>query len=143
MFSYFVSGQSFSNLLSFQFLRFDGNFFFCYILFFIFAHPALDYKKLANYYFKFIFIVFTIFSIFGIIEYFQNNWSWMVYTEPDVGKVYFALNFAHNATGSVYAIVCIFLLVFFLKEKEKKLKYLYIILLLIKFGSIISYKKQG
>jgi len=143
MFSYFVSGQNFSNLLSFQFLRFDGNFFFCYILFFIFAHPALDYKKLANYYFKFIFIVFTIFSLFGIIEYFQNNWSWMVYTEPDVGKVYFALNFAHNATGSVYAIVCIFLLVFFLKEKEKKLKYLYIILLLINLAALFLTKSRA
>ena len=143
MFSYFVSGQSFSNLLSFQFLRFDGNFFFCYILFFIFAHPALDYKKLANYYFKFIFTVFTIFSIFGIIEYFQNNWSWMVYTEPGVGKVYFALNFAHNATGSVYAIVCIFLLVFFLKEKEKKLKSLYIILLLINLAALFLTKSRA
>lgn len=143
MFSYFVSGQSFSNLLSFQFLRFDGNFFFCYILFFIFAHPALDYKKLANYYFKFIFIVFTIFSLFGIIEYFQNNWSWMVYTEPDVGKVYFALNFAHNATGSVYAIVCIFLLVFFLKEKEKRLKFLYIILLLINLAALFLTKSRA
>ena len=143
MFSYFVSGQSFSNLLSFQFLRFDGNFFFCYILFFIFAHPALDYKKLANYYFKFIFIVFTIFSLFGIIEYFQNNWSWMVYTEPGVGKVYFALNFAHNATGSVYAIVCIFLLVFFLIEKEKKLKSLYIILLLINLAALFLTKSRA
>lgn len=143
MFSYFVSGQSFSNLLSFQFLRFDGNFFFCYILFFIFAHPALDYKKLANYYFKFIFTVFTIFSIFGIIEYFQNNWSWMVYTEPGVGKVYFALNFAHNATGSLYAIVCIFLLVFFLKEKEKKLKLLYIILLLINLAALFLTKSRA
>ena len=143
MFSYFVSGQNFSNLLSFQFLRFDGNFFFCYILFFIFAHPALDYKKLANYYFKFIFTVFTIFSIFGIIEYFQNNWSWMVYTEPGVGKVYFALNYAHNATGSVYAIVCIFLLVFFLKEKEKKLKLLYIILLLINLAALFLTKSRA
>ncbi len=143
IFSYFVSGQSFSNLLSFQFLRFDGNFFFCYILFFIFAHTALDYKKLANYYFKFIFTVFTIFSIFGIIEYFQNNWSWMVYTEPGVGKVYFALNFAHNATGSVYAIVCIFLLVFFLKEKEKKLKSLYIILLLINLAALFLTKSRA
>src|SRR4030065_314657 len=32
MFSYFVSGQNFLTLFSFQFLRFDGNFFFCYIL---------------------------------------------------------------------------------------------------------------
>lgn len=143
MFSYFVSGQNFSNLLSFQFLRFDGNFFFCYILFFIFAHPALDYKKLANYYFKFIFTVFTIFSIFGIIEYFQNNWSLMVLAQSGIGKVYFALNYAHNATGSVYAIACIFLLVFFLKEKEKKLKLLYIILLLINLAALFLTKSRA
>jgi O-antigen ligase len=141
--SYFVSGQSFFNLLSFQFLRFDGNFFFCYILFFVFALPAEDYKKLANYYFKFIFIVFTIFSISGIIEYFQNNWSLMIHTEPDLGKVYFALDFAHNATGSVYAVVCIFLLVFFLKEKEKKLKLLYIILLLINLAALFLSKSRA
>src|SRR4030066_2474734 len=33
MFSYFVSGQNFLTIFSFQFLKFDGNFFFCYILF--------------------------------------------------------------------------------------------------------------
>lgn len=141
--SYFVSGQSFFNLLSFQFLRFDGSFFFCYIPFFVFALPAHDYKKLAHYYFNFIFTVFTLFSIFGFIEYFMNNWSLMIHTEPGLGKVYFAINFAHNATGSVYAIVCIFLLVFFLKEKVKKLKILYIILLLINLAALFLTKSRA
>ena len=143
MISYFVSGQSFSKLASFQFLKFDGNFFFCYILFFVFSLPALNYKKLANYYFKFIFTVFTIFSIFGIIEYFQNKWELMVNREPDIGKVYFALNFAHNATGSVYAIVCVFLLVFFLKERERKLKVLYLVLLIINLAALFLTKSRA
>ncbi len=141
--SYFVSGQRFLNLLSFQFLKFDGNFFFCYILFFAFALPAYNYKKLANYYFQFIFVIFTTFSIFGIVEYFQSNLSLMVYTEPDVGKVYFALNFAHNATGSVYAITCMFLLVFFLIEKEKRLKILYAVLLIINLTALFLTKSRA
>jgi len=143
MFSYFVSGQSFSNLLSFQFLRFDGNFFFCYILFFVFALPAYDYKKLANYYFQFIFFIFTTFSIFGIVEYFQSNLSLMVYNEPDIGKVYFALNFAHNATGSVYAMACMFLLVFFLIEREKRLKILYAVLLIMNLTALFLTKSRA
>ena len=70
--SYFFSGQNISNFFSYPFLRNDGNFFFCYILFFVFAVPFLDYRKLAYLYFKFIFAVFTFFSIFGITEYFFN-----------------------------------------------------------------------
>jgi O-antigen ligase len=67
----------------------------------------------------------------------------MVLAQSGIGKVYFALNYAHNATGSVYAIVSIFLLVFFLKEKEKKLKLLYIILLLINLAALFITKSRA
>ena len=135
--SYFVSGQPFSNLLSYQFLKFDGNFFFCYILFFIFSIPFSNFKKLADYYFKLIFSIFTIFSLIGIAEYFLSSGFLLVHTEPLVGKIYFALNFAHNATGSVYAVVCVSLLVFFLMEKIIKLKILFLILLLINLLALL------
>ena len=141
--SYFVSGQPLSNLLSYQFLKFDGNFFFCYILFFIFSISFSNFKKLADYYFKFIFSVFTIFSLIGIAEYFLSSGFLMVHTEPFAGKIYFALNFAHNATGSVYAVVCVSLLVFFLKEKITKLRILFFILLLINLLALLITRSRA
>lgn len=141
--SYFVSGQPLSNFLSYQFLKFDGNFFFCYILFFIFSISFSNFKKLADYYFKFIFSVFTIFSLIGIAEYFLSSGFLMVHTEPFAGKIYFALNFAHNATGSVYAVVCVSLLVFFLKEKITKLKILFLILLLINLLALLITRSRA
>ena len=141
--NYFVSGQNFSNFLSFQFLRYDGNFFFCYILFFIFSIPLLNFKKLAEYYFKFIFSIFTIFSLFGIVEYFLGKWSLMVLTDISYGKMFFALNYAHNATGSVYAVVCIFLFVFFLKEKIFRLKLFFLILLLVNLIALFLTKSRA
>jgi len=141
--SYFVSGQPLSNFLSYQFLKFDGNFFFCYILFFIFSISFSNFRKLADYYFKFIFSIFTIFSLIGIAEYFLSNGFLMVHNEPYVGKIYFALNYAHNATGSVYAVVCVFLLVFFLKEKITKLKILFLILLLINLFALLITRSRA
>jgi O-antigen ligase len=141
--SYFVSGQPLSNFLSYQFLKFDGNFFFCYILFFVFSISFSNFKKLADYYFKFIFSVFTIFSLIGIAEYFLSSGFLMVHTEPFAGKIYFALNFAHNATGSVYAVVCVSLLVFFLKEKITKLKILFLILLLINLLALLITRSRA
>lgn len=141
--SYFVSGQPLSNFLSYQFLKFDGNFFFCYILFFIFSISFSNYKKLADYYFKLIFSVFTIFSLIGIAEYFLSSGFLLVHTEAYVGKLYFAFNFAHNATGSVYAVVCVFLFVFLLKEKITKLKVLYSVILLINLLALLLTKSRA
>jgi len=141
--SYFFSGQDISNFFSYSFIKNDGNFFFCYILFFIFSVPFLDYKKMANLYFKLIFTVFTFFSFFGIAEYFLGGDSITVRTEPYGGKMFFAFNFAHNATGSVYAIVCIFLLTFFLKESKNKLKLWYLLLLLINLIALFITKSRG
>jgi len=141
--SYFFSGQNLVNFFSYPFLRNDGNFFFCYILFFVFAIPFLDYKKLAKLYFIFIFSVFTIFSLLGIIEYFLGKWSIMVWEDVYAGRIFFALNFAHNATGSVYAIVCIFALVFFLKEKINNLKVLYFFILFINLVALFITKSRG
>lgn len=141
--SYFFSGQNFINFISYSFLKRDGNFFFCYILFFIFAVPVLNYKKLAKYYFAFIFPVFTLFSLFGITEYFFDKWSLMVKTESYTGRLFFALNNAHNATGSVYSIVCVFALVFFLKERKNNFKLMYFLILLVNLLGLFITKSRG
>ena len=67
----------------------------------------------------------------------------MLHIEPGIGKVYFALNFAHNATGSIYAVVCAYLLVFFLKEKILKVKMLFLILLAINLVALFITKSRA
>ena len=44
--SYFISNQTFKNFFSYNFLRYDGSFYFSYILFFALAVPYFNYKKL-------------------------------------------------------------------------------------------------
>ena len=138
--SYFFSGQYLSNFFSYNFLRTDGNFFFCYILFFALAVPFFDYKKVTDYYFKFLFSVFSIFSIIGVIEFFGGYSAYMIATDyGTAGRVFMGLNIAHNATGSVYALVSMFALIFFLEEKVKKVKILYsIVFLLCTAGLFLS-----
>jgi len=141
--SYFVTGQGIKNFFSYSFLRNDGNFFFCYILFFVFSLANLDYEKLAKYFFIFTFLAFTIFSTAGIIEYFLGGRSFLIRVEPNGGKMFFALNSAHNATGSVYAIICISLLVFFLKSKKMKTRLLYAVLLLLNIVGLFLTKSRS
>jgi O-antigen ligase len=141
--SYFVSGQNLKNFFSYQFLRNDGNFFFCYILFFVFSLANLDYRKIAQYFFKIIFFIFTVFSCIGLVEYFFGRTSYLVILDPGSGKMYFALNNAHNATGSVYAIVCISLLVFFFKGKKIKIRLFYLALLLINIFALFLTKSRS
>ena len=110
----------------------------------MFSISFSNFRKLADYYFKFIFSVFTVFSIAGIAEYFLSGGFFMVHTQPSVPeKTYFALNFAHNATGSVYCIVCISLLVFFLKEKITRLKILFLVLLLINLSALLITRSRA
>ena len=141
--SYFFSNQSISNFLSYSFLKYDGNFFFCYILFFVLAVPFFDYKKVSKIYFKLIFFVFSAFSIFGIFEYFSGYSSFMIEIDVYAGKIFKALNFAHNATGSVYAVVSIFALIFFLKERKKYIKLYYLFVLLICLMGLFLTKSRG
>ena len=141
--SYFFSGQYLSNFFSYDFLRTDGNFFFCYILFFALAVPFFDYKKASDYYFKFIFPVFSVFSLVGIIEFFIGPTAYMILGSPDRGRMFVGLNIAHNATGSIYALVSIFALIFFLEEKIKKIKLLYSIALLLSIAGLYLSKSRG
>jgi len=141
--SYFFSGQYLSNFFSYNFLRTDGNFFFCYILFFALAIPFFDYKKVANYYFKFIFFVFSVFSLIGIIEFLTGYTAYMIQDSTDRGKMFMGLNIAHNATGSIYALVSIFALIFFLEEKAKKIKILYSIVFLLCVTGLFLSKSTG
>ena len=141
--SYFFSGQNIRNFFSYSFIKNDGNFFFCYIMFFAFSTPLFDFRKLADFYFKLTFTIFTFFSVIGIAEYFLDGNSIMVRVEPYGDKMFYAFNFAHNATGSVYAMVCIFLLVFFLKESKNKIKLWYLLLLLINLVALFITKSRG
>jgi O-antigen ligase len=143
IFSYFFSGQTLSNFLSYNFIRYDGNFFFAYLLFFIYAIPFFDYEKVISFYFKFIFHIFTLFSIFGLSEYFLNFRPIMISRDPYVGNYFHALNLAHNATGSVYAMASIFALVFFLKEKNIKTKLVYCFVLLFCAIGLFLTKSRG
>ena len=141
--SYFFSGQLVTKLFSYSFIRSDGNFFFCYIIFFILAIPFFNYKKAATIYFIFLFFIFSIFSLFGILEYIYGKTSVMIQTDVSAGKMFTALNFAHNATGSVYAVVSLFALVFFLNEPKKKLKFIYLFVLIICLAGLFLTKSRG
>ena len=141
--SYFFSGQYLSNFLSYTFLRTDGNFFFCYILFFAFSVPFFNYRKVINYFFKLIFFIFSIFSLIGLIEFIIGKQLLMTKLESEVGILYFALNTAHNATGSVYGLVSIFALVFFLEERIKKIKIIYSIVFMLSIIGLFLSKSRG
>lgn len=141
--SYFYSGQLLSKLLTYSFIRSDGNFFFCYISFFILAIPFFNYKKSINIYFIFLFFIFSIFSLFGIFEFVFGKTSIMMETDPSAGKMFTALNFAHNATGSVYAVVSLFALIFFLNEPKKKIKFIYLFVSVICLIGLFLTKSRG
>ena len=137
--SYFFTNQSLSVFLSFTFIKFDGNFFFCYILFFILAVPFFDYKEASEVYFNFIFFAFSILGIYGIFEYFTHG---MILIRS-YQRMYLALNFAHNATGSIYAIASIFALIFFLFERKRNKKILYFIIFFILFSDLVLTQSRG
>ena len=110
--SYFISNQTADNFFSYSILRYDGNFFFNYLPFFALAIPYFNYRKVTNIFFKFIFFTFTFASIIGLIEYFTKKFD-LFFGIQNSEEVFLVLNNTHNATGSVYAVVCIFLLAFF------------------------------
>ncbi len=141
--SYFFSNQTLKNFFSYQFLRYDGGFFFCYLPFFIFIVPFFSYKKVLLFFSNVLFFVFTIFSIVGFFEFLSGDYFLMVRVDDIyVGPMYIALNNSHNATGAVYCLVCIFLLVFFLFS-DKYLKVTYGGMLMINFIALFLTKSRG
>jgi len=136
--SYFISNQTLSNFLSYGFLRYDGNFFFCYIPFFALAVPYFNYKKVLRLYFNFIFFTFSLLSVAGIVGILTKNYSPIILNDKYDGLMLVGLNNAHNATGSVYALASIFALVFVLKSQKRYKIYYIIILLLCLFGLIMT-----
>ena len=140
--SYFISGQPLRSFFSYEFLRYDGSFFFGYILFFALAIPFLNYRKAADIYFKILFFTFSAFALFAIFMYLSNNFSILFDLQNDEEN-FIAFNFAHNATGSVYALVCIFLLAFFLWERNKKFKIVYIIMLVLCLAGLFLTRSRG
>ncbi len=142
-FSYFISNQTFLNLFNYGFLRFDGNFFFSYIPFIIFAIPFLNYRKALKIYFRMLFTVFVFFSVIGFFEYSNGVTGFTIRIDDYyVGPMFVALNNSHNATGSVLAIVCIFALAFFIKSgNTQKIPYGFISLLC--FVALFMTKSRG
>ena len=140
--SYFISNQTLADFFSYKFLRYDGNFFFNYAPFFALAVPYFDYKKIANIFFKFIFFTFTAAAVIGIIEY-STGWFELFFGMQNKERVFLVLNSAHNATGSVYALVCIFLLVFLLIEKVKYKKVLYSLALIACLAGLLLVRSRG
>ena len=141
--SFFITGQNLGTFLSFDFLKYDGNFFFCYILFFSLAVPFFNYEQVAQVYFKYLFGIFTVFGLFGIFEYLTNFAKIMIATDIVAGKMFVALNYAHNATGSVYAMAALFATIFFLTEKGKKARFYYLFILLVLVVSLFLTKSRG
>ncbi|MBN2073206.1 MAG: O-antigen ligase family protein [Actinobacteria bacterium] len=142
--SYFISNQPVENFFSYDFLRYDGSFFFSYILFFALAVPYFDYKEVSKLYFKFLFVIFFLFSLSGIILYLSKNYILMFIDQgASYGNTFKALNNAHNATGSVYAVVCVFLIVFMLKESRWKYRVLYIFTLLMCLACLFLTRSRG
>ena len=142
--SYFISNQSLKNFFSFNFLRYDGSFFFCYILFFALAVPYFNYKKVADYYFKILFTVFSLAAIVGIYGYITEYIPVLFkYHGDSYGNTFTVFNFAHNATGSVFAVICISLLVFILKETKKSHKALLICLFMVCLSGLLITKSRG
>ena len=141
--SFFITGQNFGTFFSFSFLKYDGNFFFCYILYFALAIPFFNYELASQIYFKYLFGIFTIFGLFGIFEYLTNFTKLMIDIDPAAGKMFVALNFAHNATGSVYAMASLFATIFFLTEQKKKARFYYLFILLVLIVSLFLTKSRG
>ena len=141
--SYFYSGQLASSFIDYNFLKKDGNFFFCYLSFFMLAIPFFNYKKTLNLFFNFLFITFSLFSLYGIFELLFGKTSIMIQTDLSAGTMFTALNYAHNATGSVYAVVSLFALIFLLQTSKKKLKILYSIVLVICLVGLFITKSRG
>ena len=143
IFSFLLSNQKFIDLFKYSFLRNDGNFFFCYIMFFALAVPFFDYKRLSNIYFKFLFVVFSGFSLFALFIFLSKLSVFTIRMKYNTDDIFVALNFAHNATGSVYAMVSLFALVFFLKEKILKYKFVYLAVLIICVAGLFFTKSRG
>jgi len=143
IFSYLISKQPIVNLFEYGFIRYDGNFFFSYITFFILAIPFLNYRKALRIYFQFLFIAFVFFAVIGFFEFINGMSSFIVRVDDVyVGPMFVALNNSHNATGSVFSIVSIFAFAFFL-ESDNKEKIAYGCISILSFVALIMTKSRG
>ena len=140
--SYFISNQTLSNFLSYDFLRYDGNFFFCYAPFFALAVPYFNYEKAIRLYFNFIFLTFSLLSVAGIAGILTKNYFRIFLYNAYEGPMLVGLNHAHNATGSVYALACIFALAFALRSRKKQ-KIYYIVILLLCLAGLVMTQSRG
>jgi O-antigen ligase len=142
LFSYLLSGQSLTEFFSYGFLRRDGNFFFAYTPFLIFSIAAGDPKGQARMLFRFALITASAFGILGIIEYASGHNVLFIRQEPHGARLFMALNEAHNAAGSLYAIAFLLGMSTFLFGEHRH-RQLMALLVAILFVSLVLTKSRG
>lgn len=145
MLSFFLSNQNPSDFFSYRFIRNDGNFFFCYLPFFFYAVAFFNYKTVLKNFLKLLFFAFTVFSVLGIFSLFVKKYTVYFFSYLDIyrGPVFAAFNYAHNATASAYAVVCLIALTFYLKEQRRSYKIMYFFILLFCLVSLVLTKSRG
>ncbi|MBI2843613.1 MAG: O-antigen ligase family protein [Armatimonadetes bacterium] len=141
--SYFASGQPASGLVSYDFLKEDGNFFFAYAMFFAFVASNLNYRSLFSVYHTLVLLAFSFAAVLGVIEIALGKPG--LVSSYYQGEFYFsALNKSHNATGSVYAAACIVALSAWLfRSKTQKTKWHYLLALLCCLLGLLITKSRG
>lgn len=142
--SYIASNQPISGMISYDFLKNDGNFFFAYAMFFAFATPYLNYKWLFSAYHLTLLMVFSMLAALAVLETIAGGRPGIV-TRRDVGELLFtAFNKAHNATGSAYAAACVVALsaLLFDSTSAKKRRNYTIFLVLCLLGLLMT-KSRG
>jgi O-antigen ligase len=138
--SYLISGQSVSELFSYNFIRRDGNFFFSYLPFLIFSMAEVKSAPIAKYAFIFLVISSVTLGVLGIVEYISG--IDVMFVRTDLGhRLMVALNEAHNATGSIYAIT--FLIVFAVFLFNCRLKWMMGIAVGILFTCLLLTESRG
>lgn len=143
LWSYIASNQPLSGLVSYDFLKNDGNFFFAYAMFFAFATPYLNYRWLFSAYHLTLLSVFAAFAVLGVMETVLGGPG--IVTRRDSGELLFtALNKAHNATGSAYAAACVVALsaLLFDSTSPKKRRYYTAFMVLCMLGLLMT-KSRG
>jgi O-antigen ligase len=112
-------------------------------MFFALAVPFFDYKRVSGIYLKILFAVCCCFSLFALFELLSKASVFTIRMPKTPGDVFVALNFAHNATGSLYAMVTLFALIFFLKERIIKHKIIYLVVFIICAAGLFFSKSRG
>lgn len=141
--SYLASGQPASAILTYEFLKHDGNFFFAYAMFFAFASPYINYRPLFSFYHTLILVVFSAVAALGLLEMVTR--TPVLFSHYNMGEFYFtALNNAHNATGSAYAAASVVALAAWLfEDRSPKRRQRYLLFMILCVLGLLITKSRG